>query len=377
MISGYAQKGNLDEALKLFQNIPDRNIVSWNAMIAGYAKNGHIDEALKLFEKMPERNVVSWTLIVAGYAQSGHGMEALKHFHKMQLTGIQPNPQTFAVAIPVCANLATLEQGKQIHESIIRCGFECNVFISSAVVDMYAKCGSLVSACNVFDRIPKKGVVTWNAMIIGYAMHGCGKEALQLFEQMENSGIKPDHVSFLGILSACCHIGLVNDGRMYFNSMIQYYHITPSMSHYGCMVDLFARAGHLSEAEDFIIQMPVQPDATVWGCLLAACGVHKNIELGERAAEHIFQLQPTNATPYVLLSNIYAAAGRCDDIQKVRKIMKDRRIRKNPGCSWIEVNKQVHAFVMGDRSNPQAQTITLDLERLSGQNPYSNCMVCA
>eukprot|EP01018_Ginkgo_biloba_P040732 Gb_28666 [translate_table: standard] len=367
MISGYAQKGHVSEALKLFQEMPERNVVSWTAMVAAYAQNGHVDEALKLFEKMPKRNEVSWNAMIAGYAQNGHGKEALNLFWQMQLAGVRPNSKTFASVLPACANLAALEQGMEIHEEIIRSGLESDFFVSNALVDMYAKCGSIENACTLFDKMPQRDVVSWNAMIAGYAMHGCGKEALKLFEQMQHSEMTPDHVTFVGVLSACCHAGLVDEGWHYFECMSQKYYITPTMEHFGCMVGLLGRAGHLDEAEDFINKMPVKADSTVLMCFLGACRIHSNIELGEWVAECLFELDPKNSAPYVVLSNIYAAAGRWDGIKKVRKMMKDRMVEKKPGCSWIEVNKQVYAFLVGDKSHPQMQKIYAKLEKLHGQ----------
>eukprot|EP01018_Ginkgo_biloba_P031778 Gb_10324 [translate_table: standard] len=367
MISGYAQNGHVDEAIKLFREMPERNVISWNTMIAGYAQNGYVDEALKLFQEMPERSLVSWTAIIAAYAQNGHFEESLKLFRQMQLAGVKPNSDTFASALPACANLAALEHGKEVHEDIIRSGFQYDVFVGSALVDMYAKCGSIDDACKVFGKMPKRDVVLWNAMIVGYAMHGYGMEALNLFEQMRHSGTNPNDVTFIGVLSACCHAGLVDDGKRYFDSMSEHYHITPAMEHYCCMVDLLGRAGLLDEAQDLVNKMTIKPSTAVWGSLLGACRIHANTKLGESVAERLFEMDPENAAPYVLLSNIYAAAGRWDGIDKVRKMMKDRRIKKKPGCSWIEVNKQVYAFVVGDRSHPQMQEIYAQLETLSGQ----------
>jgi len=188
-------------------------------------------------------------------------------------------------------------------------------------------------------------------MIAGYAMHGFAKEALTLFEQMKHTGVVPDHVTLLCVLAACSHAGLVNEGYHYFHCMNEY-HITPTMDHYNCMVDLFGRAGYLDEAKDFIKKMPIAPDATVWNYLLSACRTYNNVELGEYVAKRVFELDPKDGTPYVLLSNIYAAAGMWDDIEKVRKLMNNRDLKKTPGCSWIEVNNQVHAFLIEDRSSP-------------------------
>eukprot|EP01018_Ginkgo_biloba_P023999 Gb_36140 [translate_table: standard] len=349
MITVCSQNGQVDEALQLFQKMPEQDVASWNAMITGYAENGHVDEALNLFQKMPKRDLVSWNAMIAGYAQNGYFDDVLKLFRQIQLTGMKPNPDTFANVLPTCANLAALEHGKEVHEDIIRCGFQSDVFVGNALLDMYAKCGSIEDACKVFEKMRMRNVVSWTAMIVAYATHGCSKEALQLFEQMQHSKMKPDHVTFLGVLSACCHAGLVNNGWQYFDYMSRNYHIIPSLKHYSCMVYLLGRAGHLDEAYDFINKMPIKPDAAVWGSLLGACRIHSNIELGEHVAECLFELDPENAAPYVLLSNIYAAAGRWDGIEKVRNMMKDRRVKKMPGCSWIEVNKQVYPFLVGDR----------------------------
>eukprot|EP01018_Ginkgo_biloba_P002634 Gb_30098 [translate_table: standard] len=367
MIAAYTQMGCVDEALQLFQNMPNPDVVSWNSMIAGYAQNGRVDEALELFQKIPKPNIVSWNTMIAGYGQNGQGAEALKLFRQMQLAGVKPDPKTFASVLSACANLAALEQGMDIHEEIIGSGFQSYVFVANALLDMYAKCGCIEKARNFFDEMHPRNNVSWTTMIAAYAMHGYGEDALKLFKQMQHSGAIPDHVTFVCVLSACCHAGLVDEGRQYFDCMTQYYHITPTMEHYGCMVDLFGRAGRFDEAQDFINKMPVKPDAIVWGCLLGACRKHNNIELGETAAEHLFELEPKNAAPYVLLSNIYAAARRWDDIEIVQRMMKDRRVRKKPGCSWIEVNKQVHCFLVGDRSHPQMPKIYAKLETLSSQ----------
>eukprot|EP01018_Ginkgo_biloba_P003095 Gb_21016 [translate_table: standard] len=367
IIAGYTQNSRVDEALKLFQEMPQRDAVSWTVMITGYTQSGRVHEALQLFQEMPERDVASWTAMIAGYAQNGQGVEAINVYRQMQLAGVKPESKTFASVLPACANMAALEQGIEIHEEIIRGGFQSDVFVVNALLDMYAKCGRIEKARDIFDKMYQRNAVSWTTMIAGYAMHGFGKEALKLFEEMQCAGMKPDHVTLVCVLSACCHAGLVDEGQQYFNCMSQNYHITPGMEHYGCMVDLLGRAGRLDEAHDFINKMPVKPDAAVWRCLLAACRKHNNVELGVRVAERLFELDAKNAAPYVLLSNIYAAAGRWSDIEKVRRLMKDRMVKKTPGCSWIEVNKQVHAFLAGDKSHPQTHKIYAELEKLSRQ----------
>jgi len=287
MIAGCAQNGNVDKALKLFEQMPEKDLVSWNTMVTGYVQNGLVDEAFKLFEKIPQRDVVSWNTMIAGYAQNGYFDEALKLFQRMQLTKVKPNAETFPSVLPACANLAALEPGKVLHLYIIKSGFESDVFVGSTLIDMYAKCSSIGDASKVFDGMSTRNVVSWNAMIAAYAIHGCGKQALDLFEQMKHFDTSPNQVTFVGVLSACCHAGLVSEGRQYFNSMSVDYHITPVMEHYCCMVDLLGRTGCLDEAHDFINKMPIEPDTAVWQSLLGACRIHANVDLGEKVAERL------------------------------------------------------------------------------------------
>eukprot|EP01018_Ginkgo_biloba_P026248 Gb_03927 [translate_table: standard] len=391
LVDMYAKCGSIKNARDVFDKMLDRNVVSWNAMIAGYTEYGQVGEAIKLFQEMPEQNVVSWNVMIAGYAHNGYFNEALKLFQQMQLTGVKPNSdtfasvlqacaslaslclgmkpdsETFASVLPACANLAALHKGKEVHEDIIRSGFQTDIFLENAIVDLYTKCGNIKDAHKAFHKMPRKNVVSWTAMIVGYAMHGFGKEALELFDQMQQSGMKPDHVTFVGILSACCNAGLVDDGWQHFDRMSRDYCISPSVEHYCCMVNLLGRAGRLDEAQDFINKMPITPDAAVWGSLLGSCRIHTNMKLGVQVAEQILELNSERAMHYVLLSNMYAAAGRWDDVEKVRKIMKDRRVKKMPGCSWIEVNNKVYAFLVGDRSHPQTQKIYAKLDILYAQ----------
>jgi len=337
LVEMYAQCGSIEKAQCLFGMMHHRDLVCWNVMITGYAENGLVNDALKLFKEMPQQNVISWNAIIAGFAQNGHGEDALKIFQQMQSAGMTPDSKTFAIILPVCANRAALHQGFQIHEKVITNGYQSDSLAMNALIDMYAKCGSIEKANKLFDKLNHRDLISWNSMIGGYAMHGCGKEALTLFEQMIHSGIKPNHVSFVSVLSACNHAGLVEEGYQYFTCMSECYDITPTMQHYICMVDLLCRAGRLDEAHEFINKMPITPDAVVLICLLGACRIHNNIELGQCVAERLFELDPENSAPYVLISNIYAAVGRWSDIEKVRKLMKKRGIKKKPGCSWIEV----------------------------------------
>eukprot|EP01018_Ginkgo_biloba_P029873 Gb_06985 [translate_table: standard] len=405
MISGYVQSRHTEEALKVFYKMksaalnPDQftfiSVLSAcdtmslleqskkvhvhiikigyeshahvsNALLTAYSKCRSTGDACQVFDRIPERNPMSWNLMIIGYVENGLCEEALNLFCAMQHTDTEPNQFTIATALSACARLSTLKQGKQVQAHSIRTGFDSYVPVGNALVDMYAKCGSLEDAYQVFVGMPEQDAVSWNAMISGFAHHGHGLAAHQLFKQMVEAGMKPDHITFIAILSACSHAGLVDEGCHYFDSMSRDHCITPTADHYACVIDLLGRAGHLHMAEEFIKNMPFEPDAIVWGAFLGACRIHGNMKLGKLAAECLIKLEPQNAASYVLLSNIYAAAGRWDDVTNVRKLMKDKGAKKNPGCSWIEVKNTVHQFVVDDRSHPKTEEIYSTLERLVG-----------
>jgi len=406
MISGYAQNGYYDEALALFQQMqmtnmsPNRativsvlptcaelgdlqqgkdiheyvitnrlesDVTVHCSLIAMYSKCGALDIARQLFDNTLKSDVAPWNAMIAGYAQTGHAHESLMLFHQMQLVDTKPDPITILSVIPACAHLAALQQGKVIHAYVISSGFESDVSVGTALIDMYAKCGRIEIARQLFDNMPERNLITWSAMIAGYGTHGYGEDALTFFSSMQEAGIKPDYITFTCVLCACSHAGLVDEGWQYFESMTRDYCITPRLSHYACIVDLLGRAGHLNEAQVFIENMPLKPNASVWGALLGACRIHCNIELAENAAQRLFDLEPEDAGNYILLSNIYSAAGRLDDAAKVRAIMKDRGLKKTPGCTLIEVKNRIHAFVVGDTSHPQSDQIYATLEILARQ----------
>eukprot|EP01018_Ginkgo_biloba_P018893 Gb_18914 [translate_table: standard] len=371
LVDMYAKCGEIESARQVFDKMSERNVVSWNTMIAGYVQNGNCNEAMKLFRQMEgtgeKPNFISWTAIIAGCAQNGYAAEALGLFYQMQLAGIKPNSVTIASVLPACGRVAALQQGKEIHDHTIRNGLETNILVGNALMDMYAKCGCLEFAHHVFDKMSERDVISWNAMIVGYGMHGHGEEALTIFQQMQQAGMKPNRVTFISVLSACSHAGLVDEGWKYFDSMSQDYSITPKAEHYACMVDLLSRAGQLDKAHDFIKTMPLEPSPSVFGALLGACRIHCNIDLGERVAQRLFELEPDNSGNYILLSNMYAEAGRWNDVAKVRTMMKKRGLQKRPGCSWIEVKNRVHSFVVGDKSHPQSEKIYAMLESLASQ----------
>eukprot|EP01018_Ginkgo_biloba_P036697 Gb_40434 [translate_table: standard] len=351
----------------IIQNGFEKDVSVGNSLVALYCKCGIVEVAHRLFDKMSNKDLVSWNAMIAGYAQKEYANEAVMLFDQMQLAHLKPNSVTMVSVLPAYAQLAALHQGKGVHGYIIRRGFESDVFVGTALIDMYAKCGSIDIARRVFDKMHNRNVVSWNSIIAGYGMHGHGGDALRLFGQMQRTGMKPNNITFLCVLSACSHAGLVEEGWQYFYCMSSDHCILPSVEHYACMVDLLGRAGHLDEAKDFIENMPVEPDHTVWGALLGACRIHGNIELGECVAEHLFTLQPNHTGYYILLSNIYAAACRWDDVEKVRARMKNRGLKKTPGFSLIELNNKVHTFLVGDRSHPLSEKIYGILEILAGQ----------
>ncbi|XP_059069540.1 pentatricopeptide repeat-containing protein At3g12770-like [Cryptomeria japonica] len=364
-----AKMGDLEKGMDIHQRIKDTGILTdvvvLTAMVDMYAKCGSIEKARELFDRMPQRNVVSWTAMIGGYAQNGFVEKALETFKQMQLEGVKPNSTTFASILPACAKMGALEQGMDIHQGIMEGGFLSDIIVGNALVDMYAKCGSIEKARELFDRMPQRDVISWNAMIAGYAQNGFSKDALKIFELMKHSATYPDVVSFACVLYACSHAGLVAEGCTYFNHMNNSYCIMPTVDHYVCMVDLLGRSGYLEDTLNFIIKMPVKPVVVVWMCFLSACRSHVNIGLGVFTATLLFDMDLKNAVTYVLLSNIYAEVGRWDEGQMVRRLMRDRGINKIPGCSWIEVHKMVHAFYAGDRSHPQTQEIYAKLEKLA------------
>ncbi|KAJ7564381.1 hypothetical protein O6H91_02G014700 [Diphasiastrum complanatum] len=303
------------------------DVIVGSTLVDMYVKCGCIEDARQVFDNMHERNLVSWTAMIAGYAQHELGREALDLYQEMKEEGLQPDIVTYVVLLKACACIAALEQGKQLHLDIIKSGLQSDVFVGNALVDMYAKCGSIEDAHRMFNNMHERDVVSWNALIAGYAQQGLGKDAVTLFEQMQREGIKPDEVTYVSVLSACSHSGLVDKGCHLFDSMCRDHGVTPAMDHYACMVDLLGRAGCLADAHDFITKMPIQPNAVVWMTLLSAARNHDHVELGRHAFDCVVRLEPKNEAPYVLLSNIYAAAGQRDEVAKIRKEMNDAGVK--------------------------------------------------
>ncbi|KAJ4955426.1 hypothetical protein NE237_012209 [Protea cynaroides] len=357
MIHGYLKCGDIEAARSLFESMPERNVDSWNAMISGYARCGMINAAKQLFDAMPQRNDISWSAMIDGCNKGGGFKDSLMVFHQMQREGVWPGKFVLSSVLAACANVGALDQGRWIDTYIRRNSIRLDAVLGTSLVDMYAKCGRLDLAWEVFEKMKHKEVFSWNAMIGGLAIHGRADDSIELFLKMQREKFKPDGITFLGVLNACAHAGLVDKGLRYFSFMKQTYGIEPTVEHYGCVVDLLGRSGHLSEAEDLIRSMPITPTAAVWGALLGACRIHGNLELGERVGKLLLELEPQNSGRYALLSNIYAKAGRWEDVTKVRKMMKERGIKTTPGSSLIDLDGVIHEFIMGDSSHPQIKKI--------------------
>ncbi|RWR83535.1 pentatricopeptide repeat-containing-like protein [Cinnamomum micranthum f. kanehirae] len=449
----YSKCGALADACRVFDEMPLKDEVSWNAMIDGYAKNGDFCEALQAFRKMrlegvaadqhvfcsvlsacgglkesgfgkslhsfivkfgfesevfvgnaltdmyskagdmesaslvfgidsEHMNVVSCTSFINGYVEAGEIEKALSTFVESRRQGIKPNEFTYSTLIKACASEAMLEQGSQLHAQVIQMHFDDDPFVYSVLVDMYGKCGLVESSIRVFEGIDSPTEIAWNSMLGVFAQHGLGKEAIRIFDEMVVGGMKPNAITFVSLLMACSHAGLVEEGLDYFNSMKKMYRIEPQQEHYSCVIDLLGRAGRIEEAEEFVNKMPFEPNAFGWCSLLGACRTHGDKERGEVAAEKLMELEPDNSGTHVLLSNIYASAGQWEDVKSVRKMMRDKNVKKLPGYSWVDVGNKTHVFGAEDWSHPQKREIYEKLEKISneirevGYVPYTAAISC-
>ncbi|KAF3451440.1 hypothetical protein FNV43_RR07535 [Rhamnella rubrinervis] len=336
-----------------------------NSLLDSYGKCSDVENATRIFEECPIGDLVAFTSMITAYAQCGQGEEALKLYLHMQERGIKPDPFVCSSLLNACANLSAYEQGKQIHVHILKFGFMSDIFAGNSLVNMYAKCGSIDDADRSFFEIPERSIVSWSAMIAGLAQHGHGEKALHLFSQMLKDGVLPNHITLVSVLCACNHAGLVTEARKYFESMKESFGIEPMQEHYACMIDLLGRAGKLNEAMELVNTMPFEANGSVWGALLGAARIHKNIELGQRAAEMLLVLEPEKSGTPVLLANIYASAGLWENVANVRRFMKDSKVKKEPGISWIEIKDKVHTFIVGDRSHSRSKEIYAKLDELS------------
>ncbi|CAD5191459.1 unnamed protein product [Musa acuminata subsp. malaccensis] len=342
----------------------DSDAVVWSALSDMYAKCGSIDNARHVFDRTLDRDVVSWTSMIGRYFDGGRREEGFELFSDMLRAGVRPNEFTFAGVLDALSEMAMEGPGRQLHGHMMRAGYDPLSFSASALVHMYSKCGNIDKARAVFEGMPKTDLVSWTSMVSGYAQNGHPEEAIRYFELMLQSGTRPDHIAFVGVLSACTHAGLVDKGLEIFHSIKDEHGMEHTADHYACVVDLFSRAGRFEEAEEIMDKMPMKPDKFLWASLLGGCRIHKNVRLGEQASEALFEIEPENAATYVTLANIYASAGLWDEVEKVRKTMDRRRVVKKPGSSWIEVKRRVHVFLVGDKSHPRTEDIHAQLEKL-------------
>ncbi|XP_059652780.1 pentatricopeptide repeat-containing protein At3g04750, mitochondrial [Cornus florida] len=364
LLDMYVKCKEMDLARRLFDAFVERDVVSGNTIISGYAKVAEMKHAHAIFDAMPCRDLLSWNSLIAGYTLKGDYMMVRKLFSSMMAEKVQPNGVTMVNLVSGAAEIGALDQGRQLHGLVVRLQMKIDAFLGSALIDMYCKCGNIEKALMVFRVVTEKDVTLWTTMITGLAFHGHGSKALDLFSEMQKYAI-PNHVTFVAVLTACSHRGLVDQGLRIFKSMTENYGIEPGVEHYGCLVDLLARSGRLAEAKSVIDKMPMQPSRSIWGAVLSACKAHGNVEIAEIALRELLKLEPEKEGGYVLLSNIYAAVGRWKYSDKIREIMEDRGVKKTAGWSSVVVGGIKHVFVATDKRNArwvEIQSILLCLK---------------
>lgn len=365
LVDMYSKCGLVEFARLCFDRIFDKNSVSWNTMIDGYMRNGKVDDALQLFDEMPVRDAISWTVLIGGFVKKGLDEKALEWFCEMQICGVEPDYVTIIAVLSACANLGALSLGLWVNRFVMGKDFKDNLRLCNTLIEMYSRCGRVDFAREIFEKMPRRSLVSWNTMIGGFAANGHVEEALKLFDRMQGGGFKPDGVSFTGVLTACSHAGLLNRGLKYFDDMQRVHNLSPRIEHYGCLVDLYSRAGGLLDALNVIKNMPMKPNEVVLGSLLAACRNCGDIGLAELVMKSLVELDPSSDSNYVMLANMYAAVGSWEGAGMVRRKMKSHGIQKRPGISSIEIDGGIHEFVAGDKSHSDTDAVYDILELLS------------
>ncbi|XP_023729039.1 pentatricopeptide repeat-containing protein At2g22410, mitochondrial [Lactuca sativa] len=367
IVDMYSKCGDLHSAQTFFDRMCDKNVVSWTSMVTAYTKHSLLDSAKNLFYQMPVKNVVSWNSMISCYLQKGCYNEVLGLFDDILNVGLTPDESTLVSVLSACSQLGDLEKGKNTHTYILSNHVTPSVTLFNSLIDMYAKCGMLETSLSIFLKIPEKNLVSWNVMIGALALHGHGFEAVELFESMKvcENGINPDEITFMGLLSACCHSGLTETGKYYFERMIPMYNVQHEIEHYACMIDLFGRLGLFPDAIKLIKSMPMKPDVVIWGALLGACRIHGNLQIGKQVLKQVLELEPYTSGLYVLVSNMFCEARRWKDVKNIRKLMKDHGIKKSKGVSFIEVNGVSYEFMVDDHRNELSNDVHELLDQLT------------
>nr|KYP32058.1 Pentatricopeptide repeat-containing protein At5g16860 family [Cajanus cajan] len=368
LVEMYCKCKDIVTAEMAFDDVRERDLPTWNALISGYARSSQTEKIGELLQKMEtdgfEPNVYTWNGIIAGYVENKQYDSAMQLFTEMQIANLRPDRYTVGIILAACSKLATIQRGKQVHAFSIRAGHDSDVHIGAALVDMYAKCGDVKHCYRVYNRISNPNLVSHNALLSAYAMHGYGEEGISLFRGMLAGNVRPDQVTFLAVLSSCVHAGSLEIGHECFDLMVTY-NVTPTLKHYTCMVDLLSRAGKLCEAYELIKNVPMEADAVTWNALLGGCFIHSEVDLGEIAAEKLIELEPNNPGNYVMLANLYASAGKWHYLTHTRQLMKDMGMQKSPGCSWIEDRDGAHVFVASDKTHKRTDEIYYILDNLT------------
>lgn len=367
ILDAYSKCGNMGYANKMFQNLSEkRNLVTCNSLISGYVGLGSHHEANMIFSGMSETDLTTWNLMVRVYAENDCPEQALGLFNELQTRGMKPDVMTIMSLLPVCTEMASVHLLNQCHGYIIRSCFK-DLRLEAALLDSYAKCGMIDCSYRIFQSSADKDLVMFTAMIGGYAMHGMSEEALRIFSNMLKLRIQPDHIIFTSILSACSHAGRIGEGLKIFDSIEKFHGMKPTMEQYACVVDLLARGGRISEAYSLVTSLPVEANANLWGTLLGACKIHHEVELGRTVANQLFKIEANDIGNYIVLSNLYAADARWDGVMEIRRMMRNKDLKKPAGCSWIEVERSNNIFVAGDCSHPQRSIIYSTLHTLDQQ----------
>ncbi|KAG9131771.1 hypothetical protein Leryth_009499 [Lithospermum erythrorhizon] len=372
LLNMYVKCDKLDEACKLFEEMSERDVISWNSLISGHMKMRKVRKARALFDEMPDKSTASWTAMISGYSKIGSFGDALDVFRRMQMVGFQPDWISLVAVLPACAHLGALELGRWIHFYAEKKGFLRRTCVCNALIEMYSKCGSVDEALQLFSKMIDRDVISCSTMIAGLANHGRAREAIDLFEAMQRENVEPNEITFVGLLSACGHAGLLDEGMTYFDLMRFHHNISPGIQHYGCMVDLLGRTGKFDRALQLIRSMPMKPDSAIWGSLLSCCRTFRNLDVAVVAMEHLVELEPEDTGNFVLLANLYADLGKWDDVSQMRKFMRSKSLKKTPGCSLIELDRVVHEFLSGDNSKKFSQDLYEILELLVSHQSKTN-----